>query len=286
MKKFIILFTPPIILKFFKKIKNSIFKTNVDNEEPTLNTIQGGVLKGNEIFIYNKKDWQIEMINGTYDQFFYDYLKKLDLKNKTILDIGAHIGYTSMAFAKLTENNGKVYAFEPNDYNIERMNINLKNNPDISDRIKIFNLAIADKKGEEEFIFSTKVEKGSSSGSFLDSAHTFWEKDIYEKKLGFQRKVVQTDSLDNLYQSKKITNPPALIKIDIEGAEYLALQGAEQTINQYKPIILIEIHSIFNMLKTGEMMNEWNYDIELLKEEKDGRCFLVLTPHESKVKSL
>src|SRR3989339_273979 len=245
MKKFIILFTPPIILKFFKKIKNSIFKTNVDNEEPTLNTIQGGVLKGNEIFIYNKKDWQIEMINGTYDQFFYDYLKKLDLKNKTILDIGAHIGYTSMAFAKLTENNG-----------------------------------------EEEFIFSTKVEKGSSSGSFLDSAHTFWEKDIYEKKLGFQRKVVQTDSLDNLYQSKKITNPPALIKIDIEGAEYLALQGAEQTINQYKPIILIEIHSIFNMLKTGEMMNEWNYDIELLKEEKDGRCFLVLTPHESKVKSL
>ena len=85
---------------------------------------------------------------------------------------------------------------------------------------------------------------------------------------------VKTRSLDSLYESGKI-NAPNLMKIDIEGAEYLALRGAKKIINKFKPILLMEIHSIFNMLEIGKMMTEWQYTTKLLHEEKDGRCFLV-----------
>ena len=43
--------------------------------------------------------------------------------------------------------------------------------------------------------------------------------------------------MDNSTNNKKIS----FIKIDIEGAELFALKGALNTINKYKPIILMEI---------------------------------------------
>lgn len=275
MNKLLTQLTPPLLLKSARQLKAKLLPAP-KYAEPSINTIKGGILKDKKIFCLSEGFWQDEMINGTYDQFFFDYLKKLNLEGKTIFDIGAHIGYLSMGFSKLTGKSGQVYAFEPNPYNIERFKKHLEINPEIKN-IKIINCALSNKKGEEEFVFSPKIEKGASSGSFLNSAHTFWDKDVYEKKIGFKRMMVKTKTLDQLYESGEIKNKPDLLKIDIEGAEFLMLKGAKNTIAKYKPTILIEIHSIYNMLIIDKMMLEWNYKIELLKEEKDGRCFLAMT---------
>ena len=48
---------------------------------------------------------------------------------------------------------------------------------------------------------------------------------------------VRTELLDNIIPSDKMIN---FIKIDVEGAEMLVLEGAQKTINRCKPIIVFE----------------------------------------------
>jgi len=80
-----------------------------------------------------------------------------------------------------------------------------------------------------------------------------------------------------LSSTMHIDDIPFLIKIDVEGAEHLVLEGGKKFIKQYKPIILLEIHSIFNMMKCYEFFSDLNYKLELLQQEPDGRCFIAAT---------
>ena len=265
----------------FLKFRNSSFYNQLSalfdrlTIKPKWNEVTSGVLKGSKVFIDPKGAWK-EMVSGEYDQFFFDYLKKFNLEGKVVYDVGAHIGYSSMSFAKLVGPTGKVFAFEPNIFNRERFELILRENKTIADVVKIFDVAISDKIGEEDFVFSNNVDNSKSSGSFIESADTFFEKSFYEKNIGFKRIKTKTVPLDRL-DTVGILAKPALIKIDIEGAEYLALNGGLETLSKYRPILLIEIHSIFNMLKVSEILNKLNYKVELLKEEKDGRCFIAAT---------
>jgi len=275
--------TPPIIFNAFRKsflydvAKKASSYVVKDKYNPTWHTISKGRLEGTKLFVDPQGDWQREMLEGSYDDFFFNYVEKLDLKGKVIFDIGTHVGYNSLYFADMVGENGKVYAFEPNTFNQERFEMIMKENPRLGDRIVLKKVAISNKIGHEDFVFSPLIENGTSSGSFLDSSHTHGEKTAYETKGGWKRVSVPTVSLDEVH-TIGISEKPYLIKLDIEGAEYLALEGARKLLKEAKPIILIEIHSIFNMMKALEIFNELNYNVSLLKEEKDGRCFLTVTP--------
>lgn len=243
--------------------------------KPRWNEIRGGILKGGHIFIDPTGGWK-DMVTGEYDKFFFDFLEKQNLENKVIYDIGAHIGYNSLVFAKMVGSNGKVFSFEPNIFNKKRFELILSRNKEFSEIIKIMNVAISNKNGEDDFIFNKNVDNCKSSGSFVDGSHTFFEKSSYERSMGFERVKIKTVSMDSL-DSIGIVDKPDLIKIDIEGAEFLALEGGLSLLAEHKPILLIEIHSIFNMLKVYEILTKLNYKIDLLKEESDGRCFISAT---------
>lgn len=275
--------TPPVLFSAFKKsflyrwtraLASKVVKSAY---APDWHVVTKGRLKGRKLYFDPKGAWQSEMLDGTYDDFFFNYVEKLNLEGKVIYDIGTHIGYNSIYFADLVGPKGKVYAFEPNIFNKERFEYILTENKDLEKIIEIHGVAISDKIGKEEFIFSSTIENGTSSGSFLDSAHTHMDKESYETHGGWKRVSVPTVSLDTI-STLGITDAPYLLKIDIEGAEYLALEGSKALLREHKPIILIEIHSIFNMLKAVEIFGELHYKIELLREEKDGRCFISATP--------
>jgi FkbM family methyltransferase len=274
---------PPIIFSFLKKtriygyIRRFATKITEEKHIPSWHNIKKGELAGYELFVDLSGMFK-EMIEGEYDTFFIDYLNKLDLKGKVIFDIGAHIGFDTLFFAKAVGQKGKVFSFEPNGTNKDRLDLIVARNKKLSNSINTFEYAISNKKGIEEFIFSNLVDNGTSSGSFIEGASTFWEQEIYEKNIGFKRTKVRTIPLDSISELN-IHDLPALIKIDVEGAEYLVIEGARYLINKCKPILLIEIHSIFNMLKVGEQLKELNYKINLLKQEPDGRCFISALPN-------
>ena len=269
---------PPFILLVIKKIvgikqSNTFYNfLNTANYKPIWNTLNYWPFNNNKILI-NPGGPFSKMITGEYDKELFGVLKTENLKNKTVFDIGAHIGFDTLAFANLVGENGMVIAFEPNIYNVERLKMNIESNLQLKNRIVISNCALSDKDGQEEFIFSDNIESGTSSGSFIESADTAWEKGVYEDNIGFKRVKVETLSLDGLIDQYK-NNEIAMLKIDVEGAENLILKGAENFLKKFRPVILLEVHSILNGLLVAKYLGEYGYKINILSSEADGRCFI------------
>lgn len=132
-----------------------------------------------------------------------------------VFDIGANCGYYTMLCVAL---NAKTYAFEPLKKNYEALMRTRKfNNADF----EIFNIAIANRVGQATL--STRDNLFGSSSMVFD--------------IGSQQEIVDVNSLDNLRDQGYIEQP-SLIKMDIEGAEELAWQGALDVISNTKTVVL------------------------------------------------
>ena len=131
-------------------------------------------------------------------------------KRGTALDIGANVGLWSR---DLVDNFAKVVAFEPVAVFRECLEKNV-----VGSNFFISPLALGDHDTQATMI----ITEGNSGHSHLDPA-TLGTGDV------------QVVKLDNL----NIENVD-YIKIDCEGYEYRVLQGAEQTVKRWRPIMVIE----------------------------------------------
>lgn len=134
-------------------------------------------------------------------------------------DIGANVGFYTLFAALFVQNTGCVYAFEPFPQNaswVEKhvtLN-NLKN-------VEVFRLAIADFNGESQF------QEGATDGV---------------GKIDAKGNVkVEVAALDTLIAQGKL-KPATILKIDVEGAEYDVLKGAEHLLKTNKPRIFLATH--------------------------------------------
>jgi hypothetical protein len=59
-------------------------------------------------------------------------------------------------------------------------------------------------------------------------------------------------------------SPPDVIKMDIEGAELLALRGASECIQRYRPVIFLATHGREAHQACCELLESWGYDCRLL----------------------
>ena len=272
MKKIIKNITPPIIYNLLKMvfIKPRIFS-------PKWCTLSYKPLSGLQIFFDPTGPWQKNIIENNYDTFLFKRLESENLDNKVIFDIGAHIGFHSFYFAKLVGSRGKVYSFEPNPKNVERLRIIRDKNDDIKNVISVFDIAVSNLLSSEEFSMSNDIESGRSSGGFIDTADTIWDRSAFKQR-GFTEIKVKTVPVDLFDKELGIKELPDIIKIDVEGAESLVLDGAKNTILNKKPIILMEIHSMLNMFNVVSFLSSISYEMEVIKEESDGRCFIEARP--------
>jgi FkbM family methyltransferase len=140
----------------------------------------------------------------------------------TILDIGANIGETAMAFSKLTGENGKVISFEPDPETFGRLTEHLTLNG--CKNVIAINKGLGN--AESEMVLESG--ENNSGGNRIATG---------KEKNG---KKIQITTLD---KSISELNIPKIdfIKIDVEGYEYHVLQGAEKTIEQSKPVFFIEV---------------------------------------------
>ena len=250
--------TPPLIKKTYKRW----FKTTTYRPE--------WVQLNNGIKMYMDRETQLfHAFNDGLDPFIYDHLEKeLNKQELIVYDLGAHFGYHTLAFAK-EKNVKKVYAFEPNPDNRKRLVMNTAKNPDLKEKITIIDKAISKEKGTSVFLAFKDVEQGVSSASMLQT-----EKSKAKRNDDLAREItVDIDTLDNLI-SDGLLLPPDIIKMDIEGAEYDALEGGLQMLVKNKPVLMIEVHTILNMYKLAELFKKLNYHYELIHVEKDGRVFI------------
>lgn len=151
-------------------------------------------------------------------------------------DLGANIGFFTLLLARLVGPTGRVIAFEAHPSNAELVSRNVRNNG-YSSRAKVENIAVSD--GSKEKVELYPGRKNESTGEWSMGEWNIVGCDV----LGQAKEpamVVAACSLDNYF-------PPGsrldLVKMDIEGAEALALVGMRRILREARPILLIEFHS-------------------------------------------
>jgi FkbM family methyltransferase len=155
-----------------------------------------------------------------YDPHLSSFLKRVVKPGMTAVDIGANVGFITMLLGELVGKSGRVLAFDPNPENCRLLLLSIAKNG--FDHVKLFPFALSDTIGAASFYHA----HGSNGG--------FWSKadGVLTQPNSF---VVPTIRLDTVY-SERID----FIKIDVEGAEYLAITGAEELIRRFRPIIISE----------------------------------------------
>ena len=135
---------------------------------------------------------------------YYQHFYKVKA-NDVVLDAGANCGHLSIFFSKLVGKDGIVYAFEPDNFNIARINTNRQLNTDLADNIIIEELLLWDENKLVDFYEAGTV--GSSAVWIPDA-----DKCVQKEAVRIDDWVVQNNI-------KKLD----FIKMDIEGAEIESL---------------------------------------------------------------
>jgi FkbM family methyltransferase len=169
-----------------------------------------------------------------------DWLASQLKEGDTFLDVGAAYGVISLPLSQSLGNDGHIYAFEPaiktRSLLEQLINLNqLKN-------ITVVPLAISDQLGEAEFI----EYSADNQFSWAPDTSTL-ASNIQPTTDNYCRYFVDITTIDDFVRAQNIQ--PKAIKIDIEGFELYALQGAKETLKSYRPHLCIDIH---NDVKTNE----------------------------------
>tara|TARA_B100000378_G_C18028604_1_gene406753 strand:- start:55 stop:1029 length:975 start_codon:yes stop_codon:yes gene_type:complete len=152
------------------------------------------------------------------------YLIKNLKKNDVFYDVGANYGFYTFLADEIIET-GQVYSFEPNSKVFEYLSTNAVG----YDQITLNKVAVSNTSGEG-YLFDAFEKHKSATSTIIEGV-------VGE---GYSKKTIKTISLDDYIGDKQVT-VPTLIKIDVEGAEAMVLEGASNVITTHRPDIIMEV---------------------------------------------
>lgn len=213
---------PAYLLNKTKKISRwPLLKAIVPELTKKMNG-KGRIRKGvGEGLFFDAKGYRFTYLLGTYcieeQSFLADNISNEDV----FYDIGAHVGFYAVIGAQLVGEKGKVFAFEPVPEMAEKCRYNLQQNG--FENAKVVRVAAGRKEGTRRF----RVDEMKQASKL-------------SKDGNMTVKVVQIDE----WRKKNSAPLPDIILIDAEGNEINVLEGAMETIETKKPIILVEVHGV------------------------------------------
>jgi FkbM family methyltransferase len=159
-----------------------------------------------------------------------------------VYDIGANVGYFSLLAAVLVGQEGRVFAFEPLPRNLDFLRRHVALNG-LEDVVQILPVAVSENSGEAAF------DLGASSAM----GHLAERGEI----------TVEMAALDDLVKSGELP-PPDFMKVDVEGAEYAALKGAQYLLERYRPVLFLDTHQREAHQPTIELLQQLDYTFDIL----------------------
>ena len=169
---------------------------------------------------------------GYYEQAVQCFLERNVTPGDVVYDVGAHIGFFSVCAAKL---GAVVYAFEPLPENAARLRENVSLN---GFDITVVEAAVWADDGTVDLVpgdsdFESRVAPGDA---------------------------VPSVSLDAFSERER---PPALMKLDVEGAEAQVLRGARRILADVRPLLVCEVHGAGVRKEVEELLS--GYSVEELE---------------------
>jgi len=201
-----------------------VWKYLVRGEGRTI-TIRGGQLKGMRVRrCIRVTDRYPGLEEGNHeDEFEVAIIRELHA-GATFFDVGAHAGLFSLLAFTVIGPSGTIVAFEPHPGNAREVRAQLHLNAITNGTV--VEAAVSDRVGK-----SVLLDLGDSS--------MFRLVDVRDGAKFGGTVSVRTTTLD--IEAEAVGVPDA-IKLDIEGAEILALKGANRLLQSRKPKLFVEVH--------------------------------------------
>ena len=155
------------------------------------------------------------------DSSSLEILKNLfDTKSEIIIfDIGAHFGQSAQNYRDIFKN-ALIYAFEPASESYKVLSsLNIK-------KLKAFNIGFSNKKSMEKLLVNSEKTTTNSLLPFSSSAKKVWGLDYLDNTDSI---FSSFNTIDNFMNEEDITKID-FMKIDVQGAEYLVLDGAKEAL--------------------------------------------------------
>jgi FkbM family methyltransferase len=175
----------------------------------------------------------LRVLRGEYERNEVQFIKKNLRSGDTFLDIGGNIGFFTVLASYFVGDTGRVITFEALSENVAVLKQNLSENPFCSN-VSLVQAIIADRaKPNARMAYHSLADgSGNSGGASIAS-------DDASLPANSRTEELAQDTLDNLLDPSV---SPAFIKIDIEGAEALAFNGATRILSRGRPIVMSEVH--------------------------------------------
>ncbi len=197
-----------------------------------------------------------------------ELFKKVVKEENIVVDLGANIGYFTLLAAKIVGPKGKVFAFEPEPKNYSYLvkNIELNN----YNNVMTFQKAVSDKNGKTN-LFLCSYDTGHHTINQYSGVEAYSR----GRKVEEQSIEIETVTLDTFLKDK--ANHIEVIKMDVEGAEMLALLGMDKTLKQNQNIkifveffpLLIEKMGSFPKEFIRKILEDYKFSIYLIPDDYD-----------------
>lgn len=196
------------------------------------------------------------MLFGQYEYDEVQFLRTYINETSTCFDVGGNIGFFSMFFAQLASR-GNVHVFEPIPLNAALIKTNLILNG--FKNIHLNECAVGEKKDQVRF----SVSKDSAYSAIKDTGRK-------QEAESIQVPIISLEEYVQEHEIKQID----VMKVDVEGAEELVIDGAKDLLFNPKlrpKVILMELYeknlvifgsSISNILTKMERFGYHPYVIE------------------------
>jgi FkbM family methyltransferase len=170
----------------------------------------------------------LPIVRRQYEQTELAFARATVRPGDHVLDLGAHLGFFAVHLAKWVGPSGSATAFEPLAENAALLERSIAEN-----RLTWLGLeraAVGRTAGTMRLTFA--AETLNSGGAFLVA-------DDAGLPHGHAVRPVRVVALDEL----PLRRPVSFVKMDIEGAEPLALEGAARLLREDRPVLLSELHA-------------------------------------------
>lgn len=188
-----------------------------------MNDLRLRIYPGNEVF-------RSIFVKGIYDPNLIVVINALLPVDGVFIDIGANMGYCSLLMSRVVGEDGKVFAIEPSERDFLRLVDNVSLNK--LGNVNVYRVAISDKAG------NVKISIAPEERSALNTLGTaFSNKGIEE----LRTEEVGAITLDRFVEQEEIDRID-VIKMDIEGSEFKALKGSRESVERYRPALIVGVN--------------------------------------------
>lgn len=188
-------------------------------------------VRGNRVNLYVSPDAQLKYLrlgSNAFDADLVQIAESFVSHDSCIWDVGANVGVFAFSAAACAPS-GTIVAIEADIWlaQILRQSCHLESQRGRD--IRVVPVAVSNHDGVATFRIAAR---GRASNALASSSGSTQMGGIREEQH------VPTLTLDTLAQNLPL---PSFVKIDVEGAEYLVLQGASKLITQTRPVFYIEV---------------------------------------------